>query len=134
MNLTMRFYIIIFTIFGLCMPGAIIRGQAQTLGAENPHGTMFFYTLNDVPVMPGLRELSDEALHFDKPEGRIVAATAISETVSPAAVRAFYARVLPELGWRPEAEGSFLRGSERLRLNIQAAEGVSIIRLQAAPR
>lgn len=130
----MRLYFIIFTIIGLCVSAAGGRVLAQAAHAGNLHGTTFFYTLNDVPVMPGLRELGAEALHFDKPEGRIVAATAVSETVSPAAVQAFYARVLPELGWQPAGAGVFLRGSERLRLNIQAAEGVSIVRLQVAPR
>ncbi|QQG36689.1 MAG: hypothetical protein HYS17_02635 [Micavibrio aeruginosavorus] len=124
----------IFTILGFFWLCGFPPLGAQPAQQENPHGTTFFYALNDVPLMPGLRELSDEALHFDKPEGRIVAATALGETLAPEAIQRFYGAVLPQLGWIPAGEGSFLRGEERLRLNIQSAEGVSIVRLQVAPR
>lgn len=130
----MKRTVFIFTILGFCGLCGFPPLGAQPMPQGNPHGTTFFYALNDVPVMQGLRELTDEALHFDKPEGRIAAATALSETLPPEAIRRFYAQTLPQLGWAPAGADAFLRGEERLRLNIQSAEGVSVVRLQVAPR
>ena len=84
--------------------------------------------------MPGLRELTDEAVNFDKPEGRIVSATAVSDTVKPEAIKNFYKEALPQLGWQPDENGTFLRDQERLKLIIEVKEGVSIARLQVEPR
>ncbi len=112
---------------------ASVKGNAQAQPSTNPPATTFFNTLNDVPVMPGLRELPDESLNFDKPEGRLMAVTAISETVKPEAIRRFYSQTLPQLGWTPQPDGSFLRDRERLKLNIEAPEGVSVVRLQVGP-
>lgn len=116
------------------LAGLPLPGYAQGQPASNPLATTFFHTLNDVPVMPGLRELPEESLNFDKPEGRIMAVTAISETVAPEAIRRFYSQTLPQLGWTGQPDGSFLRDQERLKLNIEAPEGVSVVRLQVGPQ
>lgn len=108
--------------------------HAQGPDAHNPPATTFFYALNDVPVMAGLRELVDESINFDKPEGRIISATAVSDYLKPEMIRHFYAQTLPQLGWRFEKEGVFIRDRERLKLNIEIKEGVSIARFQVEPR
>lgn len=125
----MRKFIII-AIFGFMAFSASVFAQ----NAVNPSATTFFHTLNDVPVMLGLRELPEESVNFDKPEGRIMGATAVSETVRPAAIRNFYSQTLPQLGWVVQPDGSFLRDRERLTLNIEAPEGVSVVRLQVGPQ
>ena len=102
--------------------------------SSNPLMTTFFHVMNDVPVMPGLRELTDEAVNFDKPEGRIINATAVSDTVRPAAIKSFYGQTLPQLGWQAQPDGSFVRDQERLKLIIEEKEGVSVIRFQVEPR
>lgn len=108
--------------------------HAQMPDANNPPATTFFYALNDVPVMRGLRELADESINFDKPEGRIITATAVSDDLKPEAIRNFYAQALPQLGWAAEEEGVFIRERERLRLIVEVKEGVSIARFQVGPR
>lgn len=113
---------------------ASYAAHAQGGIATNPHVTTFFHTLNDIPVMPDLRELADEALNFDKPEGRIISATAVSERLKPEAIRDFYAQTLPQLGWYMGKNGVFTRDHERLWLNIEVKEGVSIVHFQVEPR
>ena len=86
----------------------------------------FFTAVEDLPVMPGLTERAGSTAAFEKPEGRIVALTA-DGAVSRDAVVAFYDRVLPQLGWARDKDGSFRRESERLRLAFaKAADGISV--------
>lgn len=86
----------------------------------------FFSAVEDLPVMPGLAERADSTVIFQKPEGRIVEMTA-EGAVSRDAVVAFYQRVLPQLGWSREKDGSYRRESERLRLAFApAAAGVAV--------
>lgn len=125
---------ILTAIFSFALAGPSVLVFAQEPNASKLHATTFFHTLNDVPVMPGLRELPDESINFDKPEGRIMAATAVSETLRSDAIRTFYGQTLPQLGWQAQADGSFLRDQERLKLIIEASEGVSVVHLQVEPR
>lgn len=74
----------------------------------------------DVPLMPGLAAASDPVV-FDKPEGRIVTATAHGK-VTRAVVRGFYAKTLPALGWRQE-QGAWRREGETLKLELSGADG-----------
>ncbi len=109
-------------------------GQQDTQEARSAHQTTFFHALNDVPVMPGLRELPDESINFDKPEGRIITATAISDRISPEKIRQFYEQTLPQLGWARGAMGAFIREKEQLKLIIEVKQGVSIARFTVEPR
>ena len=61
----------------------------------------FFAGLPDVPLMPGLVELEERALSFDKPEGRILVGVAsVDDSLLANQVQAYYAEVLPQFGWR----------------------------------
>ena len=93
----------------------------------------FFETLYDVPVMPGLSELPDKALVFDKPEGRIAQAGAAGKTVQTAQIRAFYAETLPQLGWSPLGADSYIREGEKLVLSIAPEAGYNVVRFTLAP-
>lgn len=125
---------ILYTIFGVLLIVASFAVHAQVPNANNPPVATFFHALNDVPVMPGMRELVDESLNFDKPEGRIISVTAVSDTLAPAAIKNFYQEALPQLGWKAESAGVFFRENERLSLIVEQKEGVSIARLQISPR
>ena len=74
----------------------------------------------DVPLMPGLVPAGD-TLVFDKPEGRIVAASARGK-VTRAVVRGFYARTLPALGWQGAGE-TWRRDGETLTLEFSGEDG-----------
>ena len=123
-------HLLMITICGFVMCAMPVFAQ----NSSKPPVTTFFHVMNDVPVMTGLRELTDEAVNFDKPEGRIISATAVSDIVAPAAIKSFYGQTLPQLGWQAQLDGSFVRDQERLKLIIEGKEGVSIIRFQLEPR
>ncbi len=93
-------------------------GQAP---APTPEATgSFLAGLDDLPLTPGLREIKDAGVVFDKPEGRIVEAYAEGR-LSVAKVRSFYAATLPQLGWRAEGAGRYRREGEVLSIGIRAA-------------
>lgn len=123
-----HFFMVAICGFMLC------ASPVSALDSSKPLVTTFFQVMNDVPVMPGLREMTDEAVNFDKPEGRIISATAVSDSVAPAAIKNFYGQTLPQLGWLAQPDGSFVRDEERLKLIIEGKEGVSVVRFQLEPR
>ena len=96
----------------------------------------FFQSVNDLPLMEGLREVPEASLHYDKPEGRIVELMArgdASSGVSAQAVLEFYARTLPQLGWLklPEA---YSRDGEVLRIRIVGENGQLAVYLSIKPQ
>lgn len=100
----------------------------------------FFSALNDIPLMPGLYELTEEAVVFDKPEGRIVESAAVTETQEAAKIRAFYAETLPQLGWQkvPAAKNakgadSYRKQGETLTVRTEARRQLKILRLSLSP-
>ena len=77
----------------------------------------FVSEIPDLPLMPGLTELADAGIAFDKPSGRIVEAYARG-AVERAAVLAFYRESLPQLGWSPDGERRFAREGETLLIEV----------------
>lgn len=97
----------------------------------------FFSALNDIPLMPGLYELTEETVVFDQPEGRIVESSAVSETEKAPEIRAFYGSVLPQLGWNAQKTAggadSYLRQGEKLTLSLEARDRLNIVHFSLAP-
>lgn len=94
--------------------------------------TVFFSNVEDLPLMSGLREVVDDGLVFDKPEGRIVEAIAIG-AVSREVIAAFYTAALPELGWEQKGSDTFSRAGEVLRYRLGVVEGETSVRFLIAP-
>jgi hypothetical protein len=69
--------------------------------------------IEDLPLMPGMTELKDRAVIFDKPGGRIVE-TAASVPAQAREIEKFYAASLPPLGWVPSAQNVYIREGEKL--------------------
>ncbi len=94
----------------------------------------FFTGSDGVPIVPGMEEMPDLGIVFDKPEGRIVEGFA-SGYLDQADIRSFYGRALPQLGWSVFGEGLFQREGEVLKIEI--LDGVensrSILRIILAP-
>jgi hypothetical protein len=88
--------------------------------------------IQDLPLMPGLAEVQDAGVVFDKPSGRIVEAYA-EGAVSKAAVVQFYLNTLPQLGWRAKAESLYAREGENLGLNFLGGDGALIVRFTLQP-
>lgn len=116
---------LIFTIL-LILPGGALAAESR-----------FFSALNDVPLMPGLYELTAETVVFDQPEGRIVESSAVSETEKAPEIRAFYGSVLPQLGWNlqkgTEQADSYLRQGEKLTLSLEVRDQLNIVHFSLSP-
>ncbi len=93
----------------------------------------YVYGTADLPLMPGLRQLSRNAVVFDKPSGLVVEADAIGRGMAPAAVARFYRRTLPELGWREVRPLVFTRDGERLQLTIRGGRGRASVHFDLVP-
>lgn len=104
------------------MAGAVPAGAAER----------FFDGIDDLPVMPGLEQLPDAKVTFDKPEGRIVEVAA-QGPLTRDAVLDFYAAVLPQLGWRESGAGRYRREGERLVLAVSGADGTITVRFSLGP-
>lgn len=92
----------------------------------------FLPGVEDLPLMPELRELPEARLIFDKPDGRLVQAMA-SGDISPAALWRFYDETLPQLGWHRRARGHFVRDGEELHISAKKSGETLMVRFAIAP-
>ena len=92
---------------------ALIFAAHLSLATAAPAQT-YVAGIDDLPLMPGLSE-RDGGFVFDKPEGRIVEAVA-SGVGTVRAVAGYYATTLPQLGWKQQPDGSYMRENERLAI------------------
>ncbi len=111
-------------VLGVAALGGSARGQDGTAG--------FVGGIEDLPLMAGLVEDAAAGLVFDKPEGRIVEAVATG-TLERAAVDAFYAATLAELGWRPSGDGAYKREGEALRITVSGEDGAVTVHFSLIP-
>jgi hypothetical protein len=81
-------------------------------------GNGFVAGVEDLPLMPGLRQIEDAGTVFDSAGGRIVEAYAVGQ-VEQSAVEDFYAESLPQLGWTIVGGSVFSRAGETLKLEFQ---------------
>lgn len=93
----------------------------------------FIANIADLPLMPGLQEVVDAGLVFDKPGGRIVEAYAVGDLQS-AQVAAFYERTLPQLGWQTVSDMQFQREGEVLRIDISRDDTALTVKFSIAPK
>lgn len=118
----MKIFTFLLTLFLLAAPPGAKAADAR-----------FFETLYDVPVMPGMAELPDRSLVFDKPEGRFAQAGAAGKEVSEEGIRAFYKASLPQLGWAPAGGDSYVREGEKLTLSVASEGPYKVARFTLSP-
>ena len=116
----------------MVMPGrrlAIAVALALLLAPSGARAGDFFSTIRDLPLMPGLTERPEAAIVFDHEGGQVTTALA-SGAVEKAAIRRFYRRTLPPLGWVPQCETApcpppdrYRREGESLELELAAERG-----------
>jgi|SRR5882762_5334574 hypothetical protein len=104
------------------------------LGAATAHAQQFVSGTEDVPLMKELAPVKGSDLVFDKPEGRIVEATARGK-VTRDAVRGFYASTLPQLGWATAiSSDSWTRETETLHLDFGGHDGDLWVTFTLSPK
>jgi len=91
--------------------------------------------LNSVPLMHGFTVSAEEALIFDKPEGRFVEIDIWCEHHCPdnTTITDYYADVLSTLGWIHSKPLKFMKNNEWIQIDIFAVdEGIQkIIRFRS---
>jgi hypothetical protein len=93
----------------------------------------FFEALYDVPVMPGLEELPDQAMLFDKPDGRIASVVAASKTLEEADIKSFYKETLSQMGWKKDGQNQYVRGLDRLSMEIVKRPPLTLVHFTLEP-
>ena len=95
----------------------MIFSVAAVQAKEMPE-TVFFDSLYDIPVMPGLVEVPELSMSFDKPNGRISQAAAQYNDIAPSSIFVFYDQSLSQMGWQKTGQGRYKRESERLSISV----------------
>ena len=72
--------------------------------------------------MPQLVENLATAMTFESSAGRVAEVEA-NGLASSDAIDAYYKQSLPQLGWMPQANGSYRRGNELLVIEVKAGLG-----------
>jgi hypothetical protein len=95
--------------------------------------SVYLADMDDLPLAPGLVEDPNARVSFDKPAGRIIEAAAAGDTTRQA-VRAFYTRTLPELGWVARDAARWERNRESLTIQIEPGGPPVVVRFSIAPK
>ncbi len=112
-------------LFVACLAGPVMAADGKSGG--------FFEALYDGPVMPGLKELPDQAMLFDKPDGRIASVVAASSHLAVEDVRRFYNESLPQLGWKKTSENQYVRDEDRLTMELSKKPPLTIVHFTLEP-
>lgn len=108
--------------------------SAHPAMAQDENAPHFFNTLNDVPLMNGLEELVDQAVIFDKAEGRIAESSAVTDEISISEIQEFYDNTLPQLGWQKTESGVYVRRDEMLQMNVDEESDYNVVRFMVSPQ
>lgn len=131
----MKTYFLTFLLVCSLASFPVLAQEDETTPSSASLATVVYLSeLGDIPLMPGLEQVEDSALMFDKPAGRIVEAYFTTDE-SHEDILAFYATSLPPLGWRMTGPDSFERHEESLTIAFEENESMSplvLFRLEPA--
>lgn len=121
-----------FKFFLVIMCAAVFAGGS--VKAQDSSVPAFFSAVEDLPLMPGLVELPQDALSFDKPEGRIIEAYALlQKAVLRSKVEEFYKSTLPQFGWGYVKGNQYYRSGEHLDLSFGHSEQQEYLKITIRP-
>ena len=109
----------------------MVTGSLLFLGAANSADN-FVFGFEDLPLMEGLNQVSQDSVLFDTPQGRIVQASAVG-MIAEAEVIVFYDSTLPQLGWTRTAAATYQREGEVLRLEFSTKDQLLLVAFLAEP-
>ncbi|PZQ46625.1 MAG: hypothetical protein DI551_04770 [Micavibrio aeruginosavorus] len=119
-------------VFFACL-AVLYAGMAYAQPSPVAPRTAFFEALYDVPVMPGLEEVKDQAMLFDKPGGKIASVTAASKSIAAEDILGFYGETLPQLGWKKVGQNQYVRGQDRLVMDLVKKPPLTIVHFTLSP-
>ncbi len=111
----------------VCLAAALLAAATVCRAGE------FLAGFDDLPVMPGLAPVKEAGIVFDTPAGRIVEGYAAG-AVARDAVRRFYAKTLPQLGWAKKSKKEFRREGEKLTIDFKGKDGALTVRFTLSPK
>jgi hypothetical protein len=113
----------------------ILQGGALAAGnnSQKPENQDYFSVLADIPLMPDMKELTDQSFVFDKAEGRVVGAVGFLSTSDTGRPIKFYETALAQLGWKPLKTGVFQRNNEQLVVKAEKLAQGALVRFQLSP-
>lgn len=121
-------------LLGLAIVGvAFFSGPSSGRTTTASVSERFFEPLYDVPVMSGLQEIGDQALLFDKPSGRIASVVAVSDHLTSTEIVEFYARTLPQLGWKKINKNQYVRDESTLFLDLVERPPLVVVQFSLFP-
>ncbi len=89
--------------------------------------------LSDIPILEKGEELEEQAIVFDKAEGRVVEEVVFVPHFDQKKIKNFYMVALPALGWKAVYPERFLRNGEQLIVKIEKADGGVFVRFALSP-
>ena len=89
--------------------------------------------LSDIPILERGEELEEQAIFFDKAEGRVVEEVIFVPHFDQKKIKNFYTATLPALGWEASLSDHFLRNGEQLVVKIEKADGGFFVRFALSP-
>lgn len=113
--------------------GLFVSFSAFSQNSIGSPETVFFSQLEDVPLMPGLTELADQTVFFDKPEGRIIESVALMGDASRRDVEVYYGGILAQFGWGRIDDTRFFREKEYLELSFENRDGDDVVKIMVRP-
>lgn len=93
--------------------------------ADN-HG--FVIGTPDIPLLEGMKNVEGSLIVFDKSHGRIVV-TETEGNINLQRVKDFYHDILPNLGWKMNLQGKYLREKESLEISFDEKDGKVIVKI-----
>lgn len=119
----MKYSFIAFALLLFCAPVAALAEPAPQYSS----------IASDLPLMPGLTEKAESLVLFDKSEGRIAEIT-MAAAPSQIEILEYYAKALPELGWRAENPQIWRRKGEQLTIRFNTPERLVTFHLEPFPQ
>ncbi|MBQ3117274.1 MAG: hypothetical protein IJC11_02995 [Alphaproteobacteria bacterium] len=87
----------------------------------------FLPETEDIPLMDGLIVQSPADLNFDTPEGQIIIVETISTNLTKEQVYCYYAKTLPEIGWKQITDKQYIREKDTILIKtIQEKQPLKI--------
>lgn len=115
--------LVLFLTLGTCSIPFVPGVKAQNFSA----------ILEDLPIMPGLSEDTENSMLFDKPSGRVVEVLTHSQNLSPEDILSFYEETLPSLGWQKISQKKYHRQGEELKINIEQSDSHQLVIFTLTP-
>ena len=84
----------------------------------------FLPATEDIPLMDGLYQVEETAT-FDSPSEKMTIISAVSRQ-KPAEIIRYYRQVLVNLGWTPQKNNHYIRGTDTLTIEITSGKETSI--------